>query len=219
MRLGQALDALGFVQVRPFDLEDVGRLLTLDDLLVGAVDLLFEVLHLVFHGEQPDRRRYGGNRPEQEAAMDHARLPIFSATRRRAERARGLAATSASDGTTGRRVRSRQVAACGARRGGAWRDGAGVRPERARTNSLTARSSSEWNDTTARRPPGARTCSAAARPRSSSPSSSLTAMRSAWKTRVAGSLSSLAEGPTARRTLSASSPVVSIRFCLRCSTM
>ena len=126
--------------------------------------------------------------------MDHAAPPAsFSAARRRAERARGLAETSASDGSTGLRVRSRKVAARSSARGGAWRDGAGVRPERARTNSLTARSSSEWKDTTARRPPGTSTCSAAARPRSSSPSSSLTAMRSAWKARVAGSLSSLAE--------------------------
>src|SRR6185369_9314143 len=96
---------------RPLDLQDVGRLLTLDDLLIGAVDLLLEVLHLVFHGEQTHRRGHGGNRPEQEPAMDHAPPPIFSATRRRAERARGLAATSASDGITGRRVRSRKVAA------------------------------------------------------------------------------------------------------------
>src|SRR5437660_10065752 len=117
MRLGETLDALGLVQVRPFDPEDVGRLLTLDDLLIGAVDLLLEVLHLVFDGEQADRRGHGRNRPEQEAAMDHAAPPIFSATRRRAERARGLAATSVSDGTTGRRVRSRKVAACGGRRG------------------------------------------------------------------------------------------------------
>ncbi len=40
----QLLDALGLVEMRPLDLQDVGRLLALDDLLVGAVDLLLEVL-------------------------------------------------------------------------------------------------------------------------------------------------------------------------------
>ena len=47
------------------------------------------------------------------------------------------------------------------------------------------RSSSEWKVTTASQPPGASAASAAASPRASSPSSSLTAMRSAWKLRVA----------------------------------
>ena len=215
---GEPLDALGLVEVSPFDPQDVRGLLALDDLLVGAVDLLLEVLHLVLDGEQADRRGDGGDRPEQESAMDHARPPSaasFSATRRRAERARGLAAISAADGSTGLRVRSPQASAArSSARGGAWRDGPGVRPARARTNSLTARSSSEWNETTASRPPGASTCSAAASPRSSSPSSSFTAMRSAWKVRVAGSLSSLPCGPTARRTISASSPVVSMRLLL-----
>src|SRR4029077_9602612 len=80
---GQALDALGFVQMRPLDLQDVGRLLTLDDLLVGAVDLLLEVLHLVLDREQAHRGCDGGDRPEQEPAMDHAAPPaIFSATRK-----------------------------------------------------------------------------------------------------------------------------------------
>ena len=48
-----------------------------------------------------------------------------------------------------------------------------------------SRSSSEWKVTTASQPPGASAASAAARPRASSPSSSLTAIRSAWKLRVA----------------------------------
>ncbi len=47
------------------------------------------------------------------------------------------------------------------------------------------RSSSEWNVTTASQPPGARTASAASNPRASSPSSSFTAILSAWKLRVA----------------------------------
>src|SRR3982075_2866320 len=175
MLVGGPVDALGLVEVSPFDPQDVRGLLALDDRVVGTVDLLFEVLHLVLHGEQAHRRGDGGNRPEQESAMDHARPPpteSFSATRRRAERARGFSAISAAEGNTGLRARSPSVAARSSARGGAWRDGPGVRPARARTNSLTARSSSEWNETTASRPPGARTCSAAVRPRSSSPNPS-----------------------------------------------
>src|SRR5262249_53333819 len=157
--LRQRLDARRLVEVCPLDLEDVSGLLAGNDLLVSAVDLLLEVLHPVLDREQAHRRGDGGNRPEQEPAMDHART--FSAT------------PTAADGSTGRRVTSRKVAACCAGRGGAWRDGDGVRAEWARTNSLTARSSSEWKDTTASLPPGASACSAATRPRSSSPSSSL----------------------------------------------
>src|SRR5690348_16820283 len=41
VRLGEMLDALSLVEMSPFDLEDMGGLLALDDLLVGAVDLLF----------------------------------------------------------------------------------------------------------------------------------------------------------------------------------
>src|SRR5439155_24420971 len=119
MLLGQALDALSLVEMGPFDPQDVRGLLALDDLLVGAVDLLLEVLHLVLDREQADRRGDGCDRPEQEPTMDHARLPIFSATRRRAERARGLAATSAADGITGLRVRSRKAAGWASARGGA----------------------------------------------------------------------------------------------------
>src|SRR5258708_17532632 len=164
---GEPFDALSLVEVSPFDPQDVRGLLTLDDLLVGAVDLLLEVLHLVLHGEQAHRRGDGGNRPEQESAMAHPRPPppeSFSATPRRAERARGFSAISAAEGSTGLRVRSPSVAARSSARGRAWRDGPGVRPARARTNSLTPRSSSEWNEPTARRPPGASPCSAAARP-------------------------------------------------------
>ena len=54
-----------------------------------------------------------------------------------------------------------------------------ARPDRPAKKSLTMRSSSEWNVTTARRPPGLRRRSAAQSPRTSSASSSLTAMRKA----------------------------------------
>ena len=51
------------------------------------------------------------------------------------------------------------------------------------------RSSSEWKVTTASRPPTPSARSAASSASWSSPSSSLTAMRSAWKLRVAGWMS------------------------------
>src|SRR5262245_48994984 len=108
---GELFDALGLIEVSPFDPQDVRGLLAPDDLLVGAVDLLLEVLHPVLDGEETDRGGDRGHRPEHESAMDHARPPcssaIFSATHRRAERARGLAAISAACGSTGLRVRSR----------------------------------------------------------------------------------------------------------------
>src|SRR6516162_4932237 len=71
-------------RVQPDDLSDRGRL-EFQVLLRQALDALLEVLHLVFDGEQADRRGDRRDRPEQEPAMDHARPPdgrgaIFSAT-------------------------------------------------------------------------------------------------------------------------------------------
>ena len=86
------------------------------------------------------------------------------------------------DRLAGARARS---AAGSASASGAWRLPRGAPPERSCRKRLTTRSSSEWKVTTASQPPGASARSAAARPRASSPSSSLTAMRSAWKLRVA----------------------------------
>ena len=51
---------------------------------------------------------------------------------------------------------------------------------------FTRRSSSEWNEMAASRPPGRRTVQADGSARSSEPSSSFTAIRIAWKTRLAG---------------------------------
>ena len=64
---------------------------------------------------------------------------------------------------------------------------------------LTMRSSSEWNVTTASRPPGFSARSAASNALASSPSSSLTKMRSAWKTRVAGWILSFGARPNVSR--------------------
>src|SRR5205814_2148338 len=56
-------------------------------------------------------------------------------------------------------------------------------------NAFTARSSREWKEITTSRPPGPRSLAAASRPASRLPSSSLTAIRRAWKVLVAGWMS------------------------------
>ena len=80
------------------------------------------------------------------------------------------------------------------------------------------RSSSEWNDTATSRPPGLSMRSAAASARTSSPSSSLTKMRSAWNVRVAGWMSPGRERTT-EATISASARVVRIGAASRALTM
>ena len=81
------------------------------------------------------------------------------------------------------------------------------------------RSSRLWNVTTASAPPGASARSAAARPSASSPSSALTAMRIAWKLRVAGWIwPGFGRGRQALTT-SASRSVVSIGAVSRARTM
>ncbi len=119
-----------------------------------------------------------------------------------AERARGLAAVSASPGSTGRRVSSVKVGGAAAV-GGAWREPRASRLRSCRKR-FTMRSSSEWKDTTTRRPPSASTASAAASAVASSSSSRLMKMRSAWKVRVAGWMCDAPAGPAARATISAS---------------
>src|SRR5207247_8159464 len=110
-----------------------------------------------------------------------------SATRRAALRARGLRPTSAEAARSGRRVTTRKPARCPQTQVGRWGGQMQSRDSRAK-NCLTIRSSSEWNEITTIRPPGRRTRMAAASPCSRFASSSLTAMRRAWKTRVAGSM-------------------------------
>ena len=74
---------------------------------------------------------------------------------------------------------------------------------------LTMRSSSEWKVTTTSRPPGFSARSAANSAFASSPSSSLTKMRSAWNTRVAGWILSFGLRPTCASIASARSSVPS----------
>ncbi len=69
---------------------------------------------------------------------------------------------------------------------GAWRLPCPPAPLRCCRNRLTMRSSIEWKVTTASLPPGFSARSAACKPWHSWPYSSFTAMRIAWKLRVAG---------------------------------
>src|SRR3990170_4977431 len=108
-----------------------------------------------------------------------------SATRSLALRARGLAAASPRDGRIGFGVRSRNTAGAGTCAG----QGTVVltaRPASPRSVCLTMRSSSEWKEITATRPPTLSARTTSGNPALSSPSSSFTAMRNAWKVRVAG---------------------------------
>src|SRR5207247_4078451 len=100
----------------------------------------------------------------------------LSATRRRADRARGLAATSASEGRTGCRVMTRRVARWPQVQTGCW-GGQMQSLDSTLKNDLTKRSSREWKLIVAIRPPGLSVERAALSPDSISPSSSLTAIR------------------------------------------
>ena len=114
-----------------------------------------------------------------------------------------------------------------ARSSGSWphtqtgKSGGHVQPRSlSRRNCLTMRSSSEWNEMTASRPPGRSISSAAGSAASSEPSSSLTAMRSAWKTRFAGWPSPKRAGAgIAHLIVSTSSPVRSNGCSLRRRTI
>ena len=107
------------------------------------------------------------------------------AARRRADFDRGLAATSPGVGATARRVSS---SASGSRpQPQMGRSGGQMQPRaRSARNRFTRRSSSEWKEIAASLPSGARTSQASGSAASSCPSSSLTAIRSAWKVRLAG---------------------------------
>src|SRR5690606_9163389 len=119
---------------------------------------------------------------------DHAALPFIAPhagavvrtpARSLAERARGLAASSASPASRAPLNSRSKLGLRVSTATGAWRDPPGALPVRSVRKALTMRSSSEWKVTTTSRPPGASVASAASSPRSSSPSSSLTAMRRA----------------------------------------
>src|ERR1017187_1150889 len=113
------------------------------------------------------------------------KLQSFSATRNFALRARGLLRTSTSSAVTGFRVTIRNTSFRPHAHPG--RSVGQVQPVLFSTkNCFTMRSSREWKEMTAIRPPDFKNCVAVSRPRLRLPSSSFTAMRNAWKTRVAG---------------------------------
>src|SRR5439155_15794662 len=82
-----------------------------------------------------------------------ATFQSLSATRRRADRARGFAATSASEGRTGCRVMTRRVARWPQVQTGCW-GGQMQSLDSTLKNDLTKRSSREWKLIVAIRPPG-----------------------------------------------------------------
>ncbi len=86
------------------------------------------------------------------------------AQRSLADLARGLAAISASDGSTPWRSFSSKAGAGPSAASGRYREVFGRLPERLCRKRFTIRSSSEWKVTTASRPPGLRMRSAAAAP-------------------------------------------------------
>jgi hypothetical protein len=112
---------------------------------------------------------------------------FLSATLSRAERERGLAAISCAVGRIGLRVINRNVARWPHVQTGTSGGQMQSRLSR-RMNSFTKRSSNEWKLTTTSRPPGARISTACGSAASIAANSSLTAMRSAWKVRVAGGM-------------------------------
>src|SRR5216684_1342757 len=152
-----------------------------------------------------------GSRGRASAGCGCAAALVRSAARSLAERARGLAASSASSGTTGRLVRIWKLGAARTL-SGKCREGAAGLPRAAR-NVLTMRSSSEWNAIVTSRPPGASRRSAAPSASARLRSSSLTKMRKAWNVRVAGWMSP-GRPRTTRPTIVASSEVV--RIACRC---
>src|SRR5688500_16803132 len=135
LRLALGLEALVFgLQARAFVVRAVG--------LVEQPARLVRALH---------QRQATEDQREQDHEMDsrHVATSVRSATRNMAERARGLARTSASDGLIRASALSRvgKGSANGARRSGS-------RLLSRAMKRLTMRSSSEWKLITARRPFG-----------------------------------------------------------------
>ena len=151
--------------------------------------------------------------PSAAKSSARAGAAVRTAARSLAERARGLAATSASEASIAPRVSRVKV-------GGSDRASGRCRDPRATwlrscRKRLTMRSSSEWKATTTRRPPSLSTASAAPSACASSSSSRLMKMRSAWNVRVAGWMRDAPAGPAARAMISASCAVLRIGCCCR----
>ena len=166
MARGELGQPVGLGEIGPFGAQHVDRLAVLRDLVIERGELFLQPEHFLLDQIEAARRGDGQAEPEQTCGAHHDGAPVRSAARSRAERARGLAAISASLGRIAPRLRAggRSARASRARADGGRR--AARAPERARRNSFTSRSSSEWKATTARRPPAASSASAAASPRS-----------------------------------------------------
>src|SRR5690606_14601863 len=126
-------------------------------------------------------------RREAQGHPNHARLPphhaAFRHARSRALRDRGFDSTSAAVGATGFRV---SVSPSGRPRQRHTGSSGGQMQARlqSRNASFTRRSSNEWYERTTRTPPGSSASRNAGSARSSAPSSSFTAILSAWKIRA-----------------------------------
>src|SRR5205085_8721235 len=151
-----------------------------DDLPLDRAELVALRRDLQRHHIATQRRSTDGGDPGDglESSGDHPGIPSLDwpqgaafvrlATRKVAERARGLDFTSASPARTGFATASKLGLGPRSRRSGRWREPEGRSPLRSFRNRFTTRSSRLWKVTTARRPPGFSTCSAASRPPSSS---------------------------------------------------
>src|SRR6185437_10780809 len=219
--LGKLLETRGLIKETPLGVENADLLAAGIDPVVEVGELILELHDLVLHLKHDIAAYAHEQRPEERRKAHHAAFSqtgaaVRSAARSRAERARGLRSISAAPGVTGLRVMRRKLGAA-VGRAGRWREPRGAASLRSRRNSFTVRSSSEWKETIASLPPGSSSRSAARRARSSSPGSSFTSMRSAWKVRVAGSMPPL-DGTTAR-TMRASSAVRVTGASRRAATM
>src|ERR1700722_5282274 len=221
---GAVLQPLGVLEPRHLVLQQANGVALGDDLVFDIGDVVslgagggLERVDRQGEGEEDDHRRQVHHpkaaHPAKEDAGDghaaaaQAGAAVRTAARSLAERARGLAASSASPGPFGPLNSSSKLGAAPFAAGGACRETPGVLPERSARKALTMRSSSEWKVTTASRPPAFSTRSAASKPASSSSSSAFTAIRSAWNTFVAGCVLAPRRPPRTFSTNSARSKV------------
>src|SRR5690606_9030711 len=229
----QGLQARGLLQARDLGAQQADPLAVFTNVALDAADLgALPRSRRLGDIDREDQRQHAGHADDLDAAhaahlpleqtldrggdSDHAPLPFIgpqvgacvrTAARILAERARGLAASSASPASRAPLNSRSKLGLRVSTATGAWREPPGALPVRSVRKALTMRSSSEWKVTTTSRPPGASVASAASSPRSSSPNSSLTAMRRAWNTRVAGWMAAPRRPPRAFSTTSARSRV------------
>ena len=174
-------------------------------------------------GRAAARRRGGPRRRLRRRAASSSSCSCggsFLAARRRAEAARGLLGDLLGRGHDRAPRRAAPPRARGRTRTRAGRAGRCSRARARPRKRLTRRSSSEWKEIPASTPPSRSSPQASGSARSSWPSSSLTAIRSAWKERLAGWPPAKRAGAgIAELIVSTSSSVVSIGACSRRRTI